>query len=336
MYDFILPKELIANSPVSPRDHARLLVYRSSDQTIRDDYFYNIENYLDPKTTLVVNNSKVERCRWLFNGGKTEVFVLEKNDPHTVRAMVRPGRRFKLGATVVLTDFLTAKVLAIDTDGYRTLQLSTAHDDPRLTHYEHIPLPFYIPQNDELASEYQTVYAKPVGSLAAPTAGLHFTESLYEAIKTRHDIAEVTLHVGLGTFATLTEDNIRQKRLHEEKYSISSQTAIQLNAAQHITAVGTTAVRTLESNRAFHDVFTSEAKPTTIFIQPGFQFKAVDSLVTNFHLPGTSLLMMVAAFIAHKQDVDEQTSAKQLLTIYRHAIRHRYRFYSFGDAMLVI
>jgi S-adenosylmethionine:tRNA ribosyltransferase-isomerase len=336
MYDFVLPKELIANAPVSPRDHARLLVYKTNDQTIHDDYFYNIENYLDPRTTLVVNNSKVERCRWLFNEGKTEIFVLEKNDPYTVRAMVRPGRRFKLDATVELTDFLTAKVLAIDTDGYRTLQLSTAHDDPRLMHYEHIPLPFYIPQNDELANEYQTVYAKPEGSLAAPTAGLHFTDSLYKTIEAHHDIAEVTLHVGLGTFATLTEDNIQQKRLHEEQYSISPHTAIQLNTAQHITAVGTTTVRTLESNRASHDIFTSEEKPTTIFIQPGFQFKAVDSLVTNFHLPSTSLLMLVAAFIAHKQNVNEQTSAKQLLTIYRHAIRRRYRFYSFGDAMLVL
>lgn len=323
---FDLPKELIAQTPAEPRDSARLLVYDRQTGRITDAIFRDLPLYLPPQSTLVVNNSKVEECRWLFDGGKIELFVLEKLDTHTIRALIRPGRRFKLGKTAHITDWLHIETTAIDGDGIRTLRLNVAHDDPRLAVYEHIPLPPYIAQNDRLKDDYQTVYAKPLGSKAAPTAGLHFTDALLERLRVQHTIAEVTLHVGLGTFAKLTDEQLKSGHLHQESYEISAATALQLNAATHLTAVGTTSVRTLES--AWRPAgFTASKSATSILIQPGYEFKAVDALITNFHLPSTSLLLLVEAFVG---------SQSELQKIYDHAVVERYRFYSFGDAMLIL
>lgn len=327
MIDFSLPQELIAQTPAVPRDSARLLVYDRATKTIRDSVFSELPTFLPQNTTVVLNNSKVEDCRYLFYAGKTELFVLEKLDTHTIRAMVRPGKLFRVGACVQLTDFMEATVTAVDSDGFRTIRLNVQHDDPRLKEYEHVPLPPYIAQNDALKSEYQTVYAKPLGSKAAPTAGLHFTHELLEDIKKDHDVAEVTLHVGLGTFAKLTAEQLASGTLHKEWYEINAPTAAQLNSAKHITAVGTTTVRTLESTIAKYGTFTATTEPTEILIQPGYSYKAVNSLITNFHLPGTSLLLLVEAFVG---------SESELLRIYEHAIRNKYRFYSFGDAMLLL
>jgi S-adenosylmethionine:tRNA ribosyltransferase-isomerase len=376
-YQFNLPHELIAQEPAHPRDHARLLVYRLNDGSIIDDYFYNLNRYLSAETTLVINNSKVDNCRWLFDvtpptlahsgrkpatsvlnvpkvhlrsdaqlssrtaqsvsGVKAaiEIFVIEKNDPVTIRAMVRPGRTFKHGSKVQLTDWLEAKVLAIDKEGIRTLRLNVQHDDKRLEAYEHIPLPPYIAQNDALAPEYQTVYAKPPGSLAAPTAGLHFTDELLDKIKKSHQLTEITLHVGLGTFAKLTEENLASGKLHEEYYEIPQEVAEVLSRAKHRTAVGTTTVRTLETF-ARGPSSRKNSGVTDIFIRPGYHFKAVDSMITNFHLPSTNLLMLVAAFIADKKSLDETEAAAELMRIYQYAITQKYRFYSFGDAMLLV
>ena len=321
MIDFKLPDELIAQEPAHPRDSARLLVYRRDTKEIVDTVFRELPTYLDPNTTLVVNNSKVENCRWIF--GKVEIFVLEKLDTHTVRALVRPGRKFKPGKVFEFEDWLRAETTAIDDDGIRTLKLSVQHDDPRLTEYEHVPLPPYIAQNDGLADEYQTVYADPLGSKAAPTAGLHFTDNLLEQIRKNHDIAEVTLHVGLGTFASLTEENYATETLHKEHYNIDDTAQAVIDSARHITAVGTTTTRTLESYASSGDV----SGGTDIFIQPGYEFQKTDSMVTNFHLPGTSLLLMIEAFVGSKDEMKR---------IYDHAIANEYRFYSFGDAMLII
>jgi S-adenosylmethionine:tRNA ribosyltransferase-isomerase len=323
MIDFELPKELIAQQPASPRDAARLLVYNRKSKTIIDTVFSDITNYLDPNTALVVNNSKVEHCRWLFDAGKTEIFVLEKLDSHTIRALVRPGKKFKLNQSTQITDWLQVETSAIDNDGIRTLQLNIQHDDTRLQLVEHIPLPPYIEQNDTLADEYQTIYAKPLGSKAAPTAGLHFTAKLLEVVALRHEILEVTLHVGLGTFAGLTEENYKSGKLHSESFEIDLTTENKLSKAPHITAVGTTTTRTLESWKNYN----KSSGSTDIFIQPGYNFQAVDSMITNFHLPGTSLLLMIEAFVG---------SDTELQRIYNHAIKQRYRFYSFGDAMLII
>ena len=323
MITFKLPNNLIAQEPAHPRDSARLLVYDRTTRKITDAIFRDLPQYLRPKTTLVLNNSKVEHCRWLFDSDKTEIFVLQKLDRHTIRAMVRPGKRFRVGKDYKINEWLSVETLAVDQDGIRTLKLSVQHDDPRLAKYEHVPLPPYIEQNDDLADEYQTVYAKPLGSKAAPTAGLHFTDSVLHKIQESHKIVEVTLHVGLGTFAPLTDQQIAAGKLHEEFYTIENDSLTDLENASHITAVGTTTTRTLESWKNSGNT----AGYTDIFIQPGYKFRAVDSLITNFHLPGTSLLLMVEAFVG---------SAPELKRIYNHAIANQYRFYSFGDAMLIL
>lgn len=324
MIDFNLPKELIAQEPASPRDHARLLIYDRRTKQITDDFFYNLLQYLPDPTLLVANNSKVEQCRLLFNGGKREIFVLEAVNDKTVRALVRPGKVFRKGADVSLTDEVIATVTAVDSEGIRTIEFNVALDHPDLVSAQHVPLPPYIAQNDELADEYQTIYAKTLGSKAAPTAGLHFTDELKKRVQAERDWAEVTLHVGLGTFASLTDENFKTGTLHDERYEVTAETAEKIAKAKHVTAVGTTSVRTLES--------ISQQGPTLqgftdIFIQPGYEFKRVNSLITNFHLPGTSLLLLVEAFIG---------SEEELKRIYEHAIKEKYRFYSFGDAMLII
>lgn len=336
MYDFELPKRLIAQKPAEPRDHARLLVYRLRDGSISNHYFYELSKFLPADTTVVVNNSRVENCRWLFENSKIEIFIVQKLDPFTVRALVRPGKKFKIGSSLQLTPWLQVHTTDIDSDGIRTLHLSVPHDDKRLIDYEHVPLPPYIHQDDRLENDYQTVYAVPTGSKAAPTAGLHFTPELLSKIKKYHDFAEVTLHVGLGTFAKLTDENMAEGRLHSEQYFIDSSTAEVLNAASHITAVGTTTIRTLESARTLNDTFRSGQFDTDIFIKPGYRFLATDALITNFHLPSTSLLMMIAAFIADKKGFVEKEAAEELMRIYNHAVNESYRFYSFGDAMIIV
>lgn len=321
MIDFTLPKSLIAQEPASPRDSARMLVYDRATKVITDAVFSDLSKLLAMDTTLVLNNSKVENCRWIF--GKTEIFVLEKLDQYTVRALVRPGRKFRVGRVFEFDDWLQVETTNIDDDGIRTLKLNVQHDDVRLSKYEHIPLPPYIEQNDSLASEYQTVYADPAGSKAAPTAGLHFTDELLVKIKQQNEILEVTLHVGLGTFAALTPEHVKSGRLHSERYEIRDAAVESLRKSRHITTVGTTTTRTLESWSKSGNL----TGVTDIFIQPGYEFQSVDSMVTNFHLPGTSLLLMIEAFVG---------SEAEMQRIYDHAIRQKYRFYSFGDAMLIL
>jgi S-adenosylmethionine:tRNA ribosyltransferase-isomerase len=328
LMNFELPSELIAQEPASPRDHARLLVYDRARKKITDDNFYNLLNYLPDPTLMVVNNSKVEHCRMLFNGGKREIFILEKANDTTVRALVRPGKLFRVGKTVRVTDSVSATTTAIDADGIRTIVFSETLDHPDLVRAQHVPLPPYIAQNDELAAEYQTIYAKDAGSKAAPTAGLHFTSELKQKVQAERDWAELTLHVGLGTFASLTDENFKSGRLHHESYEVSEPVFQHIAQAQHVTAVGTTSVRTLET--IFKNGTTEKphlSGSTDIFIQPGYEFQRVNALITNFHLPGTSLLLLVAAFLG---------SEAELMTIYNHAIAQNYRFYSFGDCMLIV
>lgn len=326
-FDYELPDERIAQTPAEPRDHSKLLVYNRSNQTITDDHFYNLADYLSDETTLVTNNSKVEKCRLLFDEGKKEVFILDRLDSNKVRALIRPGKKFKEGKTVSLADNISADVLAIDDEGIRTLQMSHALDDPIYNQFKHTPFPPYIEQNDELSEQYQTIYAKEMGSKAAPTAGLHFTDSLFKKLNEAGiKRTEVTLHVGLGTFAPVKADKIEDHTMHTEQYEITPSTADALNQADHITAVGSTSLRVLEACRQEQSKFIAQKDKTDIFIRPGYRFRGVDSLITNFHLPKSTLLMMVAAFMGF----DEMKRA------YQHAIESDYRFYSFGDAMLII
>ena len=324
-FDYHLPEELIAQAPAHPRDYARLLVYRRSDKSITDTYFYNLYRHIDRNTTLVLNNSKVEKARLLF--GNMEVFVLRTFNTRTIEAMVRPGRKFKEGKTVELADGITATVTGIADDGVRRLELNMDIDDARLEPYRRTPFPPYIDAAEQLASEYQTVYAKPLGSKAAPTAGLHFTELQLLDLKAQgFGIEEVTLHVGLGTFAPVKTEDIDDHKLHSETWMVNESTATALSHAKHITAVGTTSVRVLESAVMPPRTFQESSGDTEIFIKPGYQFQAVDSLITNFHLPKSTLLMLVSAL----------TGFDEMHRIYEHAVNERYRFFSFGDAMLIV
>ncbi len=323
-FDFDLPKQLIAQVPAHPRDHARLLVYDRKTKKLTDDRFYNLEKYLKPKTTIVLNDSRVEKSRLRFDG--IEVFVTQTINPKTVEALVRPGKKFKLNETVILDkqSELSARTIAISGDGIRTLELSQPIDAVAFDKYRQTPFPPYIAQDESLAGEYQTVYARPLGSKAAPTAGLHFTDKQLAELSKNHPIQKLTLHVGLGTFAPVKTDELSSHKMHSEEFFLSGQTASALNRAKSITAVGTTTLRVLET---LGKPFKEAAGSTDIFITPGYNFKAVDSLVTNFHLPKSTLLMLVAALIG---------SIDELQRVYDHAIASKYRFYSFGDAMLIL
>jgi S-adenosylmethionine:tRNA ribosyltransferase-isomerase len=326
-FNYHLPEELIAQKPAEPRDHSRLLVYNRETGEIRDDYFYNIGNHLPENISLVVNNSKVEKCRLLFNEGKVEVFVTKAVNDRVVEAMVRPGKRFKMGKETELADGVTAKTVQIAEDGIRTIELSHPLDDPKLEPYKHTPFPPYIERDESLAGRYQTVFAKDLGSKAAPTAGLHFTQELLQKLENRGiQKKEVTLHVGLGTFAPVKTDKIEEHIMHSEWFQITGEQAEALNNSKSITAVGTTCVRVLESAPKVNGEFQASSGETDIFIMPGYTFRSVDHLITNFHLPKSTLLMLISAFAGFDE----------VKKIYEHAIAQKYRFYSFGDAMLIL
>jgi S-adenosylmethionine:tRNA ribosyltransferase-isomerase len=323
-YQFDLPQELIAQAPAQPRDHSRLLVFNRATDEIIDTQFFELQNFLPASSTIVVNNSRVEKARLQF--GNLEIFEVQRINNTTVDALVRPGRKFKLGKSVELGDGVLAEVIRVHDDGLRTLLFNVPLDHPYIEANRHTPFPPYIAADEQLSESYQTVYARDEGSKAAPTAGLHFTDSLINTIRENgHPFAEVTLHVGLGTFAPVKTDDISDHAMHHEYYAITQDTADVLNAASKRVAVGTTSVRVLES-AIVDNHFEQCTGSTDIFITPGYQFKAVDALITNFHLPGSTLLMLVSAFAGFKQTQ----------RIYRHAIQQKYRFYSFGDAMLIV
>jgi S-adenosylmethionine:tRNA ribosyltransferase-isomerase len=323
-YQFELPEKLIAQIPASPRDHSRLLVYTRATGAITDARFYDLQKFLPAHSTLVVNNSKVEKARLLF--GNIEIFEVQRINDKVVEAMVRPGRKFKLGKQVDLAEGVSVQVQHVHDDGLRTLQFNVALDHPTIEAHRFTPFPPYIDAGEDLAASYQTVYARDEGSKAAPTAGLHFTDELLASIrKAGHPVAEVTLHVGLGTFAPVKSDDIADHKMHHEYYSISEETAELLNEASCRVAVGTTSVRVLES-AINQGLYQRSAGSTDIFITPGYEFKGVDALITNFHLPGSTLLMLVSAFAGYDET----------MRIYRHAIDQEYRFFSFGDAMLIL
>lgn len=323
-FDYTLPQDLIAQQPVTPRDHSRLLVYNRKTRSITDDYFFNLHRHLPTGSTLVINNSKVDKSRLLF-GGK-EVFITDQHNDRTVDALVRPGKKFRAGQIVELTPEITAEVIQVLDDGQRRLRFNLPLDDVRFEAYRLTPFPPYIEQNEELAGRYQTIFARFPGSKAAPTAGLHFTDEVFANLEKKGITrAEVTLHVGLGTFAPVKDERL-ENTLHSENYEIDEQTAGRLKDSHHITAVGTTSARVLESNRLKSDSFTPGKATTDIFIKPGFEFKAINALVTNFHLPKSTLLIMIASL----------TGYDEMRRVYSHAIAEKYRFYSFGDAMLIL
>jgi S-adenosylmethionine:tRNA ribosyltransferase-isomerase len=334
-YDYHLPDELIAQQPLPDRAASRMLVVRRATRSIEDRSFRDLPQYLSPGDCLAINNTRVFPSR-LF-GRKpgydrtVELFLLrpESDDRTLWTALVRPGRHLHEGARVVISEALEAEILETRNRGERLVRLHCSTDlDTELEAAGHIPLPPYIHRPDEAADRerYQTVFAEEPGSVAAPTAGLHFTPEVLDACRAAGaSIAPVTLHVGLGTFQPLQNDTVEENHLHTERFSIPESSAQALAAATRRIAVGTTSVRTLET-AARNGGFSSPGGETDIFIYPGYRFQAVDALLTNFHLPKSSLLLLVSAF-AGKDLIREA---------YQRAIEQRYRFFSYGDCMLIL
>lgn len=324
-FHYDLPDRLIARHPLPDRAASRMLVLDRAAQTFRDDHFRSFPSFIEPGDCLVLNNTRVIPAR-LFGHrpgttGKIEIFLLRALDATSKRwsALVRPGKKLLVGQQVILAENLTATITAHLPNGEREIELSGEGDIEAIGH---VPLPPYLNRPDEEADKtrYQTVFAKHAGAAAAPTAGLHFTPEILSEVRTKAAIAEVTLHVGLGTFKPLTEENLRTKTLHHEFYEISAQAAETLKAARRRVAIGTTSVRTIETS------MEAGTGDTNIFITPGYEFQATGAMLTNFHLPESSLIMLVAAFAGY-----ELTMAA-----YRHAVENEYRFFSYGDCMLIL
>jgi len=332
-FDYYLPEELIAQEPLQNRSDSRLLSLK--DGKITHEHFYDIKSHLRKGDCLVLNNTRVMPAR--LYGVKTdtgvpmEFLLLKRIDLNRWEVILKPGRRAKEGVKVNFGDRLEAEILQVLDNGNRIVEFS--YDgvfEEILDKLGEMPLPPYITKKLEDRERYQTVYSKEVGSAAAPTAGLHFTEKLLDEIREMGvRVVFVTLHVGLGTFRPVKVDKIEEHVMHSEFYSISKETADVINevkkAGGRVIAVGTTSVRTLESAASDDGVVPEKNDDTSIFIYPGYKFKVVDALITNFHLPKSTLIMLVSA-LAGKENV---------LNAYEEAVREKYRFFSFGDAMFI-
>ena len=330
-----LPEELIAQTPAEPRDSSRLFVYNRDTKEVEHKIFRDIINYLRAGDVLVVNNTKVLPAR-LFattqNGGAVEVLLLKRLYIDKWEVLVKPGKKCTVGKKLKISDELSLVVEDITPTGERIVKfIYDGIFEEILERLGTMPLPPYIKTQLKDKNRYQTVYAKHEGSAAAPTAGLHFTPELIEKIRGMGvEIAEVLLHVGLGTFRPVKEDIITDHKMHSEHYEISSEAADKINAAKRegrrVIAVGTTSVRTLESAADCNGFVKACKDDTQIFIYPPYKFKCVDALVTNFHLPESTLIMLVAAL----------TGREEVLSLYKTAVDNKYRFFSFGDAMMII
>ncbi len=337
-FDYDLPQELIAQAPLPERDASRLLVLERASGRIGHHRFRELPSLLDPGDLLVVNRSRVFPARLLgrrAGGGEAEVLLVRRKPDGTWDALVRPGRRLRPGSTVEVADDLTVRIEGGEPGSpLRRVRLLARDGDPEeaLSRRGHVPLPPYIRRPDQPADRerYQTVYAREPGSVAAPTAGLHFTPAALEALAARGvERAEVVLHVGPGTFRPVEVEQVEDHRVDPEPCTIPTETAEALARARargaRVLAVGTTVTRTLESAALAAGVVPAGSTETALVIVPGHRFQVVDALVTNFHLPRSSLLLLVAAFAGRER----------VLAAYAEAVRERYRFYSYGDAMLI-
>ena len=331
-----LPQELIAQTPLERRDTSRLMVLDPQTQEIEHRHFFDLIDYLEPGDCLVMNDSRVLPARLLGKriptGGAVEVLLLTDKGDKTWECLVKPGRKLHEGARISFGDgILTAEVTEALESGNRLVRFE--YEGIFLELLEQLgkmPLPPYIKEELEDGERYQTVYSRVTGSAAAPTAGLHFTKELLERIAAKGvNLAYITLHVGLGTFRPVKVDDVTQHHMHSEFCMISAETAELLNktrkAGKRIVCVGTTSCRTLESLADENGVFTERSAWTDIFIYPGYKFRAMDALVTNFHLPESTLIMLVSAFAGYDF----------IMRAYREAVEERYRFFSFGDAMFI-
>lgn len=332
-FNFYLPDELIAQTPLSKRDSSKLLVVNKESGKLTHRNFSDILNYFNNGDVLVLNETKVIPARLFGKKAQTlaniEVLLLKNLEGNNWEALVKPARRIKVGDEVVFSKELKAICIKEELEGIRVFELK--YEGILMEVLERLgemPLPPYITEKLSEQDRYQTVYAKNSGSAAAPTAGLHFTNELLKQLEQKGvEVIKVTLHVGLGTFRPVSVDNVESHQMHFESYYLSAETTEKLNNAilnkKQITAVGTTVIRTLESN--FNGKFNSGSFETNIFIYPGYQFKVVDQLITNFHLPKSTLIMLVSAF----------SSREIIMNAYKQAVNSKYRFFSFGDAMFL-
>lgn len=335
-FDYYLPEKLIAQTPLDKRSDSKLLVCDKTNETISHHHFSEIIDYLVPGDVLVLNDTKVYPARLMgekvSTKAKIEVLLLRDLGNHVWEALCKPSRRIKVGDTVSFGNhLLEAKCIAEFEDGMKHFEMIFEGIFIEiLDQLGEMPLPPYIHEKLKEKDRYQTVYSKVLGSAAAPTAGLHFTTELLEQIKHKGiEVESITLHVGLGTFRPVSVEDVTSHQMHEEYYVINEETALRLNQAKkekrRIISVGTTSTRTLEANMAKYGKFTAESSSTMIFIYPGFQFKAIDALITNFHLPKSTLVMLVSAF----------SSKEFVMKAYQEAIDNEYRFFSFGDSMFI-
>lgn len=339
-FDYFLPEKFIAQNPATPRDSSKLMCFDTKSGRVSHLRFHNIRQLLKEDDCLVLNESKVIPARILFehNGKECEIFILKKNSENVFECFVRPGKIFKVGEKIIINKSISVYVKSMTDFGGRIVEFSGKNIDSQIKKLGHMPLPPYIKNTSAKDIRYQTVYASQEGSVAAPTAGLHFTNRLLGELKNKRvDIEKVVLHVGLGTFMPVKTDLVKDHRMHSEFFTISGKTADNLNLVKknggRIIAVGTTSVRVLESTYNKNKGFTSQSGDTDIFIYPGsYNWKVVDGLVTNFHLPKSTLLMLVSSFLEHKGVKDP---VKKLLELYEIAKANDYRFYSFGDAMFI-
>ncbi len=333
-FDYDLPKERIAQTPIEPRDHSRLLCVDRKTGALAHRHFYDVLDQLHAGDVMVINESRVIPARIYGVKEETQIamecVLLRQRQSDVWEVLLRPGRRAKVGTHIVFGDgLLRAEVTEVLPDGNRLLAFTYEGSDffAVLDRVGQMPLPPYITAKLEDAERYQTVYSKEKGSAAAPTAGLHFTKELLEKIKAKGvEIVPVLLHVGLGTFRPVKEDRIADHKMHSEFFSLSEESADKINARKgRLIAVGTTSCRVLESVADEAGKVHAMSGDTGIFIYPGYRFRAVEALITNFHLPQSTLLMLVSAF----------TSREMMLETYRIAVEKKYRFFSFGDAMFI-
>ena len=330
-----LPEEQIAQTPASPRDSSRLLVYHRDTKTIEDKIFRDIADYLQAGDLLVVNNTKVIPARvyaQTAHGGAVEILLLKRRDLKEWEVLMRPGKKGKIGAKMTVNDELSFTVKDITDSGERIIEFEYdgAFEDI-LSRVGTMPLPPYIKEKLQDQSRYNTVYSKVDGSAAAPTAGLHFTPELMQKLRDKGiEFAEVLLHVGLGTFRPVSEEVITDHKMHSEFYQIGEEAAEKINRAKaegrRVIAVGTTSVRTLESVANEQGMVRACSGNTEIFLYPPYKMKCVDALITNFHLPESTLIMLVACL----------TGREEILSVYQYAVENQYRFFSFGDACLIL
>lgn len=333
-----LPKEYIAQTPIEPRDHSRMLVVHRSQDRIEHRHFYDILDYLTDKDCLILNNTRVLPAR-LYGikegtGARVEFLLLNQKEKDVWEVITGPGKRAKEGTKFTFGDgILHAEVLSVLENGNRLAKFTYEGDTifPVLEKIGEMPLPHYITKKLENGERYQTVYSKELGSAAAPTAGLHFTPELLQKIRDKGvKIGFVTLHVGIGTFRPVKAENIEDHHMHSEHYHLPKETADLINQTKanggRVIAVGTTSCRTLESVATYCGEIREADDWTSIFIYPGYKFKCIDGLLTNFHLPESTLIMLVSAFY----------DREKVLEIYKTAVQEKYRFFSFGDCMLLI